>query len=58
MAGQAAWLRKGGMGAQEHPTPPQCILPGQGPCKVPLAPGPPGAVPPPLLSQRRKQRLP
>lgn len=59
MAGQAAWLREGGVGAWEHPTPPiLCIPPGQGSCKVPLAPSPPGAVPPPLLSQRRAQRLP
>lgn len=49
----------GGPGAGGHPAPPiLCIPPGQGPCKVPLAPGPPGAVPPPLLSQRRAQRLP
>lgn len=52
-------LGKGGVGAWEHPTPPiLCIPPGQGSYKVPLAPSPPGAVPPPLLSQRRAQRLP
>lgn len=59
-AGQAARLQ-GGPGAGGHPAPPPpnpVHPPGQGPCKVPLAAGPPGAVPPPLLSQRRAQRLP